>query len=327
MEGERFPAKKNEILDGVPGDERVVALDVGGTRIKYALAAADGELEEVGSTPTPQAADVLGVEQAIFETIESLRKKAGERDVRIRAIGIGIPGVVDEDRGIGVFSANLGWHDYPVADVLKRRTEIPVYVGHDVRLAALGEARVGAAVDIDDFVFLALGTGIGAAVFTRGKPLRGARGAAGELGHLRVARDAPRCRCGRTGCLEAIAGGGAIRRRYAESDPGPLPTLEEIARRWREGEERATRVWTEGISALAAGLAHCALLFDPERFVLGGGMIHLRDQLLSPLRQALGEEMRGWATPAIVAAELGSLAGCTGAGIIAWQDAPTRGSG
>ncbi|MGH2819084.1 MAG: ROK family protein, partial [Actinomycetota bacterium] len=276
-------------------------------------------LEFVDGVSTPVEDGLPAIEGAIFDTIDRLIAVGRQRSRHIRGLGVGIPGVVDEAKGLGVLSANLRWERYPVREILEARTELPVRVGHDVRLGALAELVGGAAAGVRDFVFVALGTGIGAAVVTGKRPYPGAHGAAAELGHLRVSSSSERCGCGRTGCLETIAGGAAIRRRYGSGEPGPAPSPEVIAERWRSGDRRAARVWNEAVEALAKGLAHCTLLYDPERIVIAGGMSALGDQLLDPLRAAFRQEMQCWTTPSIVASTFGSLAGCAGAGIAGWQ--------
>lgn len=169
-------------------------------------------------------------------------------------------------------------------------------------------------------LFVAIGTGIAAAHVVDGKASVGARGAAGEIGHILVRPDGPRCGCGRPGCLEAIASASAIGRRYAEltgaTADAPV-TAAEVAERAAAGEPLASEVWREAVEALADGLATGQALYDVATIVLGGGLAQAGDRLLTPLRAALHERMTFHREPRLVAAALGDEAGCLGAALLA----------
>ena len=176
-------------------------------------------------------------------------------------------------------------------------------VAHDVRAAALAEGELGAARGCRDWLLVTLGTGVGAAVVLGGRPYGGAHGAGGELGHLVVVPGGPECACGARGCVEALASASAIERRAGR------PVREVIA--------DDDPVWREAIDALAAGLAAYAVVMDPERIVIGGGLAAAGDALFGPLAAALEERMTFTSAPPIVAAALGGDAGCHGAALAA----------
>ena len=176
-------------------------------------------------------------------------------------------------------------------------------VAHDVRAAALAEGELGAARDCRDWLLVTLGTGVGAAVVLGGRPYGGAHGAGGELGHLVVVPGGPECACGARGCVESIASAGAIERRAGR------PVREVIADR--------DPLWAEAIDALASGLAAYAVLMDPERIVIGGGLAAAGDALFEPLATALDERLTFSEAPPLVPAALGAEAGCHGAAIAA----------
>ncbi|MBM0259239.1 ROK family protein, partial [Micromonospora sp. 4G55] len=148
------------------------------------------------------------------------------------------------------------------------------------------------------------------------RPPPGAHGAAGELGHIQVRPDGPRCGCGRPGCLEAVASASAVGRRYTELAGTPL-TAAEVADRAAAGEELAGQVWREAVEALADGLATAQALYDVEAMVIGGGLARAGARLFDPLRAALRERMTFHREPRLVAAALGDEAGCLGAALLA----------
>ncbi len=159
----------------------------------------------------------------------------------------------------------------------RERLGIPVAIGHDVRTGGLAEAVLGAGRDTDDFVFMAIGTGIAAALILNGAPYPGTLGWSGEIGHVVVRPNGADCACGNQGCLETYASASAISRRYG----GLIPAEEVIARAARE-DDRAKQVWSEALDTLADGLAATTLLLDPSLLVIGGGLAQAGEKLLKP---------------------------------------------
>lgn len=298
------------------GGEVVVALDVGGTGMKCALVRPDGtavhtERHATGADRGPEA-----VVATILDVAEGLAGTARATGLTPVACGIAVPGVVDEARGVAVWSANVGFRDVPLRELAGARLGLPAALGHDVRVGGLAEARLGAGRDADHVLFVAIGTGIAAAHVVDGSAATGAHGAAGEIGHILVRPDGPRCGCGRPGCLEAVASAAAIGRRYAELAGTPA-TAADVAGRAAAGEALAGQVWREAVEALADGLATGQALFDVQTVVLGGGLAQAGDRLLDPLRAALRERLTFHREPRLVAAALGDEAGCLGAALLA----------
>ncbi|MGC4877083.1 ROK family protein [Micromonospora sp. DT43] len=319
----------------------VVALDVGGTGMKCALVRPDGVVVHTERHPTDAARGPAAVVDTILDVAEGLAATARADGHTPVAIGIAVPGVVDEARGVAVWSANVGFRDVPLRDLAVARLGLPTALGHDVRVGGLAEARLGAGRGADHVLFVAIGTGIAAAHVVDGVAGVGAHGAAGEIGHIMVRPDGPRCGCGRPGCLEAVASAAAIGRRYAEladhgragaasSTPaaeqtsGAAVTAAVVAERAAAGEPLAARVWQEAVDALADGLATGQALFDVSTIVLGGGLAQAGDGLLGPLRTALHERMTFHREPRLVAAALGDEAGCLGAALLALDAAGVR---
>ncbi|MGK5743147.1 ROK family protein [Micromonospora sp. URMC 103] len=294
----------------------VVALDVGGTGMKCALVRPDGGVVHAERHPTGAARGPEAVVDTILEVAEGLAGKARSYGRAPVAVGIAVPGVVDEARGVAVWSANVGFRDVPLRDLVVARLGLPTALGHDVRAGGLAEARLGAGRGARHVLFVAIGTGIAAAHVVDGSASVGAHGAAGEIGHILVRPGGPRCGCGRPGCLEAVASAAAVGRRYAELAGAPA-TAAEVAERAAAGEPLAAQVWQETVEALADGLASGQALFDVDTIVVGGGLAQAGALLLDPLRAALHERMTFHREPRLVAAALGDEAGCLGAALLA----------
>jgi glucokinase len=287
--------------------ERVVAVDVGGTRIKAALVdrVATPLAERTVATPLRSADRVLETIAALVDDL---------RDDRVTAVGVAVPGVVDERRGVAVWSENLCWSDVPMTAEVTARCGLPAVLGHDVRAGALAEARVGAARGLEDVVFLAIGTGIAAGIILGGR-LHAGGGYAGEIGHTDAGHDEP-CACGSRGCLEAIASAAAIARRYSARSGR---TVDRAADVLQAGDPDAQAVWDEALDALADALAWVASVLAPEAVVIGGGLSRAGAQLFAPLEQRTRARLTFQRMPRLVPAALGDRAGCIGAALLALE--------
>ncbi|WP_428963318.1 ROK family protein [Micromonospora fluostatini] len=306
-----------------------VALDVGGTGMKCALVRPDGTVVHAERHPTDAGRGPEAVVATILDVAEGLAARAHATGFAPVAVGIAVPGVVDSTRGVAVWSANVGFRDVPLRDLAVARLGLPTALGHDVRVGALAEARLGAGRDAGHVLFVAIGTGIAGAHVVDGSAAAGAHGAAGEIGHILVRPDGPRCGCGRYGCLESLASASAVARRYAElagpeAPAGTAPAVDAagVACRAAAGDPVAGRVWREAVDALADGLATGQALFDVRTIVLGGGLARAGDQLLDPLRAALRDRLTFHREPRLVPAALGDQAGCLGAALLALDTVP-----
>ncbi|MFC5056889.1 ROK family protein [Saccharothrix xinjiangensis] len=230
----------------------------------------------------------------------------------VDAIGLVVPGIVDEPTGTGVYSANLGWRDYPFTKSLEAATNTRVAFGHDVRAGGLAELRLGSARDLRNAVIMPIGTGIAAALVIDGR----VTDAPGEVGHVDVGHPDP-CGCGQTGCVEARASSAAIARRYAQRAKVPVNGAAEVAERLRAGDPDAKVVWDEAVDALARGILLVAALLGPEAVVLGGGLALAGPLLTDPLGQRLDELVTFQRRPELRPAALGDEAGCLGAALLA----------
>lgn len=289
--------------------------------MKAALVGVDGTLLHEARRPT-------GRERGPDAVVESILRFAGELHAYGRehlgqsalAAGVAVPGIVDADRGIAVYAANLGWRDVPLRTLVADRIGgVPVALGHDVRTGGLAEGRIGAGRGADRFLFVPLGTGIAGAIGIAGRIEAGAHGYAGEIGHIVVRPDGPDCGCGQRGCLETLASAAAVTRAWAEASGDPDADAADCAKAVESGDQRAMRVWHDAVDALAAGLVTALTLLDPRTLIIGGGLAEAGETLFTPLRAAVEERVTFQKLPAIVPAALGDTAGCLGAGLLAWD--------
>ena len=296
----------------------VLAVDIGGTRIKAALV--DQAYTEVvrSTTPTPPGlGDDLGL--VVEQLMADLLRQAGDHPPRVVGCGLVTPGIVDDQQGIVITAVNLGWRHLPVRDAVARSTGLPTALGHDVRAGLRAEAELGIARGVADVAFVPIGTGIAAALQVDGVILS-AGGWAGEVGHMVLDPAGPECACGQRGCLETLAAAPAIVRAYAARTGRTLSALE-IAELARTGDPAAVAVWTQAAEALARGLSLLVAVTGVELVVLAGGLAESGDLLLAPLRRALADERTFGRPVRVERALLGERAGVLGAALLAWAAA------
>ncbi|MGW2253803.1 ROK family protein [Kitasatospora sp. NPDC001660] len=310
--------------------KHVIALDVGGTGMKAALLARDGSVLFEARRPTGREHGTDAVVAAILDFAADLAAEGRARfGVAPLAAGVAVPGTIDEKNGIAVYSANLGWRDLPLRELLGERlarltpgagtAPIPVALGHDVRSGGLAEGRIGAGRGVDRFLFIALGTGIAGAIGIDGRIEAGAHGYGGEIGHVVVRPGGPRCGCGARGCLETLASASAVSRAWAAAGGDPDADAASCAAAVDAGDDRALAVWQEAVDALADGIVLAQSLLDPSTVIVGGGLAEAGDTLFTPLRAAVTERLTFQMPPKVVPAMLKDTAASLGAGLLAWD--------
>lgn len=283
-------AKKNNF-----GDDIFIGADVGGTKILVGAVNRKGKVLFRHKQPTPSPAKARDIYQAIEDAlilaVEEVQGNGGE----IRAIGLGIPGLIDVTGGEILATPNIDFAGFPLAAKLEKKFKVPARLGNDVNLGLLGEQWLGAARKASDAVGIFLGTGVGGAVMTGGRLMTGWQGGAAELGHMTIVPGGESCTCGKKGCLEAYAGRWAIERdiRRALKQGGSSVIAGQIAsekirsRFLKEGLQKKDKLVT-GIMAEAAQKVGEACLsfkhiFNPEVFVLGGGVVEACSDFILPV--------------------------------------------
>ena len=289
---------------------RVLGIDVGGTAIKAVVLGPDGSADYLPSVPTPRADGPDVVVTYVLDTVEQFVRQSGG----IEAVGLVVPGFVNDADGIADYSENIGWRDVPFRRLVAERTGLPVGFGHDVRAAGEAEWIAGAAVGVTDVLFVPIGTGISGAIVAEGRPLHGAT--VGEIGHLDVGSGRP-CACGGHGCLETVATGPAIAAAYAARTGLPAAGAREVFEAAAQGDEAAQAVLDSAIDALARALTAYVTILAPERIVIGGGVGLAGRALVDPLTASLTKSLVWQRVPDIVSARFGEGAAAIGAALLA----------
>ncbi len=287
----------------------VFGADVGGTKIRAALADMTGEI----AAETEVATDPSGGDRVIAqiaELAESLADGAGLSRARVLAGTIGVPGAFDARTGRLAMVPNIaGLEGLTIRDRLERELGFSVRIGNDVNMAAKGEQWRGAGAGVWSFVFIALGTGIGMGVINENRVLAGARGAAGEISTLPVGADPYDSRTFRSGALETAVGSAAIRDRYASLGGEAGVDVREIVDRIAQGDDRAAAVLDEVARSVGAAILAVSAVVDPECVILGGS-IGSRPELLGRVQKSVAQCMP--VPPPIRISHLGSRAGPAG---------------
>lgn len=287
-------------------NQRLIGIDLGGSSAKMVLLQSDGKLvESVQLAFDPNRRMDWGVK--IKAQLELWKSQLGFEP----QVGLSAPGIADPDGSCITHMPGrleglegLDWGNY-----LGLQTKVPVL--NDAQAAALGEAWLGAAKGLQEVVLLTLGTGVGGAVLSGGKPLKGRLGRAGHLGHMSLNAEGPLDIVNTPGSLELAIGNATIQERTC----GQYLTTHALVEAVEKGNSDAIQIWEKSIQALAAAIASFINLFDPEIVLLGGGITRAGDTLLKPLRTWLDQfEWRpnGEAVP-VKLAQLGELAGAYGA--------------
>lgn len=231
------------------------------------------------------------VARGLEALIRALRE-SGPPLRRVLGIGIGMPGVIDGRRGVCVDSPILGWRHVPLAADLGEQFDVPVLIDNDVNTLAVAESIYGAGRDVDDFVAVTIGRGVGLGIVLAGHLQRGRLGGAGEFGHLPVAPDGPECECGRRGCLEALVADGAlVRRARANGTLRAGDGIERLAELADAGDAAARAVVSEAGRTLGVALAGLVNVLSPSLVIVSGEGMRARGVLEPALRGAMAEHL------------------------------------
>jgi glucokinase len=311
-----------------------IGIDLGGTTIKAGVVNDKGEILLKGSRPT-------GVERGHEATIRDmaglsleLMEKAGLPLSDIDSVGIGIPGVINND-GVVPFLTNLFWHDVPLVERMRSYIDKPVFVANDATVAGFAEHVIGVSAGTRSSVFVTLGTGLGGGVVLDGKPFVGAHGVGTEIGHVMLVLGGVLCTCGNRGCWERYASATALirmgRERMAAEPEGMIAreakgasenvTAKLVMDCAKAGDPGATAVFDEYVYYLAAGIANMINVYDPEVIALGGGVSAAGAFLLDAVRKKLPELVFYKTMPyaRVELATLGNDAGMIGAAMLAMR--------
>lgn len=321
----------------VKKNKPVIAIDIGGTKIMTALFTADGKPRAKDGRLTQANEGVDAVVNRLVSAINDIILKNKLAVSQINAISIACAGGIDTAKGIVVTpSPHLpGWANLSLTQIIKTKTGIVTYVLNDASAAALGEQRYGIGKGIKNLVLLTVGTGIGGGIIVNGNLYLGARGGAGEFGHMTVEANGPKCGCGNFGCLELYASGTALvnyvieQLQHAQKSSlvdmagGKLDkiTAEMVDDAARRGDKLAQEAIVQMAYYLGVGMVNIVNIFNPEMVVIGGGMAALGEILIAPGRIMV--EKRAFSINAraarVVVGSLGNEAGVYGAAAYAFD--------
>lgn len=311
-----------------------IGVDLGGTNIKASIFTDTLHKLAENRIQTEAQSGSEKVLQRILTCITGLLNREQIKNSQIHSIGIGVPGLLDMERGVSRFSPNFPfWHDVPVSRWFREKLDIPTFIDNDVRVNLYGEWYYGAGKGKKNVVLLTLGTGLGSGIVMDGHVIYGATGSAGEIGHMNMYRNGRPCRCGSSGCLgRYVSARGMLRTLKEKMSNGE----ESILARWVQGnldeinakmvsdaydsgDAVAIKTMHETGTILGYGLANVINLFNPEIIIIGGGMSAAGERLLSTARDVVRKHALEISRErcAIVTAELGDAAGMLGAAVYA----------
>jgi glucokinase len=317
--------------------EYVIGVDLGGTKILAGVFRSSLECAGVAKVSTKAQRGPEAVIERIARCVRDAIDEADLNPNQVRGVGIGAPGAVDGATGSVIFAPNLEWRDVPLKKQLEKEIGLPVFVGNDCTVAMQGIYVAELKSKPQHVVGIFLGTGIGGGIIINGKPYHGASHTAGEIGHMVLEVDGPKCGCGNKGCFEALASRTAIFQRIKSAIKNGQKTLltemlgdnlqdlrsGDLRKAIRRGDKFVDKVIEEAAQYTGIAVGNLLNIFNPDMVVLGGGVIEaLADEMMS----IIVETARDYAMPGtakgveIVASTLGDNAAITGAAVLARQE-------
>ena len=280
-----------------------VGVDLGGTNVVVAVIDENGKILNKSSCKTnlPKKPEILVSD--IANLIDLVLKGANLSINDIENVGIGVPGIVDTQEGVIVYSCNFNYSNVKFAEMLESKIGKKIYIENDANAAALGEFVCGAGVGSETMIVLTLGTGIGGGIILNKQLYRGFNYMGAELGHIVIKQNGRRCNCGRNGCFEAYASATGLAKTAAEVvDKCPDSKLWSVYKKYNkisgkalfdavvDGDPAAMEAWNIFISNLATGVVNIVNIFQPQILCIGGGVSQAGDLLIEPLKEIFDRE-------------------------------------
>ncbi len=308
-----------------------VGIDLGGTNIAVGAVSEAGSILAEAGCKTLASRPYQAIIKDMAELVQKVIRKAHVTEDEVKAIGIGIPGVAD-DQGMVFNCTNLGWVNVPLRAEMQKYIHKPVLIDNDANCAALAESVAGVSVGCKSSVFITLGTGVGGGIIVNGKLWSGGHGRAGEIGHMCLVPDGVPCTCGRNGCVERYCSATALIR-TAKQECYSFPNTAILKKAGgdinrvnaklvidaaKEGDASALRVFNSFVKYLAMTINDITAFFDPDIIVLGGGVSYAGDFLLNSVAELLPryQMFKALPLPKLALAKLGNEAGIVGAAML-----------
>ncbi|MCP1133807.1 ROK family protein [Paenibacillus polysaccharolyticus] len=308
----------------------IIGIDLGGTNIKSAVFNTAFKKIHERSDATEADKGPIHVLNKMANITQEMMAAEGIHPDEVNCMGIGVPGLLDPQTGLSIFSPNFPkWENIHVVNHMNNHFDFPIFIDNDVRVNLYGEWLFGAGVGCRNLVLLTLGTGLGSGIVNDGKVIYGATSSAGEMGHMNMYREGRACRCGSSGCLgryvSAIgmvrtltekleAGQSSMITEWVEGDLSRI-TAHMISNAYDLGDALAVEVMHETGEILGFGLSNVINMLNPEMIIVGGGMSAAGDRLLNSVRNTVRNHSLKLSSGActIVQAKLGGQAGMIGA--------------
>ena len=305
----------------------VVGVDVGGTNIHLGLINPRGTI--IARTHLVTKSCSCNKKELIRGIVERIKILLSENKYPLQSvagIGIGLPGLIDPRKGLVKFLPNIpGWKDVPLKKILQEKTRLKTFLENDVNLITLGEWCFGAGAGVQNMICMTLGTGVGGGFILDGHLYRGEGFAAGEIGHIPINEEGPRCNCGGYGCLERTVGNRYLLQRVSQIFKKKM-SLEDVYLLAQKGNRKALRFWEETATHIGNGLTGVVNILNPPRIVIGGGVANAHTFLFKTIEKTIrkramrvqGKMFR------IVKARLGNDAGLIGARVLVLEELKAR---
>ena len=331
--GGRYPV----LLKLSPEATFAVGVDIGAAKMRSVVVDLEANVVAGVTHPThPEEGKKKTLERAM-DIISEVVKHSGVNQSKIKGIGIGLSGVIDHKSGVCLFWPNVeGWENVPLKKIMEDKFGLPVQVDDSARTMALAESWCGLAKGVENFIFVNLGIGVGAAIFFHSQLYRGAGGTAGELGHMTIDENGPRCSCGNYGCLETLVSGPAIARRAREAlkegvisimnklSKGNLEnvTSEIVVEAAKRGDKLAFNLMEKTGEYLGIGVANAINFFNPQLVIIGAGVSKAGNLILDPVKRTVKKRALQVASDVveIKISKLGDRSGALGAAILILKD-------
>jgi len=300
-EGESSGGRRPILLKFKPGAHFVIGVELEGKNISVAIT--DLKINIINKlTEEIKNTDESSVVDEIINLVQQVIEKSRVKFEKIVGMGVGATGLIDTERGIIRQAVNLNWKDVPLRNLIEERfDQIPIYIDNIANVAALGEKWTGAGKKAKNLIYIRIGTGIGTGIILNGTIYEGSNGNAGEIGHMTIEPNGPRCRCGNRGCLEVLASGSAIAKRATVEILGGRDTLIEeltngsieeiiakiVAEAAKKGDKLALEIWEEVGEYLGIALANLINMYNPEIIVIGGGVAQAGKLLFGPIKRTV----------------------------------------
>ena len=304
-------------------------VDLGGTNMKCGLVDESLEILWRSSAPTRAQAGPEAILDEVVELVESAGGDVNISEREVVGLGVGLPGLVDSDRGTVATIPQLpGWEEFPVSKYLSDKLRMDVKIDHDLRVVTRGEMLCGAARGLRNFCLATVGTGIGVCIVVDGAIYSRSTG---DMGHLTIDCNGRPCNCGGIGCLQRYVSASTFDDEIAKAlDRGDVDRMishEELTERARAGERWAKEIFDRAGRCLGFGMLNVVAIINPEKFIIGGGLVRSGDLLLEPAIEVLEKHAYMFSNPRqrIAVTELGDDAGILGAAALLLTTHPNKG--